>query len=87
MHDPVILSEQSESKDLRNTNTAEQIFGAKILRLHFVTLRMTTLLQNSQIHFPLQDPADGIVQGINVDPSFQHGSQHGFVLQHIFCGA
>jgi len=37
----VILSERSESKNLRTDNAAQQAFGAKILRLHFVSLRMT----------------------------------------------
>ena len=84
---PVILSEQSESKDLRTTNAAKQIFSAKILRLHFVPLRMTTMLQNSKVHLPLQHPAGSVVQGININAPIQYGGQDGFVLGHVFCGA
>ena len=38
---PVILSEHSESKDLRTCDTLKQNNRAQILRLHFVPLRMT----------------------------------------------
>ena len=40
----VILSEHSESKDLRTEILHSVNDNAKILRLHFVALRMTCLL-------------------------------------------
>ena len=45
---PVILSERSESKNLRTIDTHTSRFDQKILRLHFVPLRMTRLEHNKK---------------------------------------